>query len=255
VEAQILDENPQTQTLYRERLPFDVLLNMKGELMKPDIRFNIKLDQNVNTSIGVITTVNSKLEQLRLEQSEMNKQVFALILLNRFVAENPFSSSTGGGGVSAFARQSVSRLLEDQLNALAGNLIEGVDFDFGLNSETDFTSGGGQARTDLNVGISTNLLKDRLKISVGSNFELEGANRPNQKTTNIAGNIEIDYMLSRDGQYLLRAYRKDEYEVALQGQVIETGVSFIITLDFDTFREIFDNRKSRKAIKKSAEKK
>jgi hypothetical protein len=78
---------------------------------------------------------------------------------------------------------------------------------------------------------------------VGSNFELEGASRPNEKTSNIAGDIKADYSLSRSGQYVLRAYRLDQYEVALQGQVVETGLTFIITLDFDHFREIFEKKK------------
>jgi hypothetical protein len=143
----------------------------------------------------------------------------------------------------------VSRLLEDQLNNLAGGLIEGIELDFGLTSEEDFSTGRSQMRTDLNVGVSTRLLQDRLKISVGSNFELEGPSRPNQKTTNIAGNIQLDYMLSRDGRYSLRAYRRDEYEVALQGQVVETGVSFIITIDFNTFKELIEYKKAKKAAK------
>jgi hypothetical protein len=227
-------------------------MNMKGELLQPDITFDIELQQTTaGAGADMAMTINSRLEQLRLEQSEMNKQVFALILLNRFVADNPFASSGGGGGgVSAIARQSVSKLLADQLNALAGNLIEGVELNFGLNSEEDLTTGTGQMRTDFNVGISTKLLQDRLRISVGSNFELEGPVRPNEKTSNIAGNIQADYMLSRDGRYTLRAYRRDEYEVALQGQVVETGVTFIITMDFDTFREIFERRKALKELKR-----
>lgn len=249
VESIIIGENATTKVRYRERQPFDVKLNMKGELLKPEITFDLELNKSSSATSDLQYTINSKIDQLRLEQSEMNKQVFALVLLDRFVAENPFSSSGGSGAVSALARESVSRLLEDQLNNLAGGLIEGIELDFGLSSEEDFSTGSSQMRTDLNVGVSTRLLQDRLKISVGSNFELEGPSRPNQKTTNIAGNIQIDYMLSRDGRYSLRAYRRDEYEVALQGQVVETGVSFIITIDFNTFRELIAYNKAKKAAK------
>uniref|UniRef100_A0AAU6WPL0 Uncharacterized protein n=1 Tax=Chryseobacterium endophyticum TaxID=1854762 RepID=A0AAU6WPL0_9FLAO len=54
----------------------------------------------------------------------------------------------------------------------------------------------------------------------------------------------MDYSLSRDGRYMLRAYRKNEYQVALQGQIVETGLGFIITLDYDKFREIFQKSKN-----------
>lgn len=249
VESIIIGESATTKLRYRDRQPFDVKLNMKGELLKPQITFDLELNRSANLASDLQYTINSKIDQLRLEQSEMNKQVFALVLLDRFVAENPFSSSGGSGAVSTLARESVSRLLENQLNNLAGGLIEGIELDFGLTSEEDFSTGSSQMRTDLNVGVSTRLLQDRLKISVGSNFELEGPTRPNQKTANIAGNIQLDYMLSRDGRYSLRAYRRDEYEVALQGQVVETGVAFIITVDFNTFKELIEYKKAKKAAK------
>jgi hypothetical protein len=181
----------------------------------------------------------------------MNKQVFALLLLNRFIGENPFES---GAGMSAetMARQSVSKILSQQLNNLASGLIKGVDIDLGLDSSEDYSSGTKNTRTDLNVGLSKKLLNDRLKVSVGSNFALEGEARQNESTTNIAGNVTVDYSLSKDGRYMLRAYRKDEYQVALQGQIIETGLGFIITLDYDKFREIF--QKSRKDKRKKENK-
>ena len=50
---------------------------------------------------------------------------------------------------------------------------------------------------------------------------------------------------------MLRAYRKDEYQVALQGQIVETGVGFIITLDYDKFKEIFEKRRRNRANRKT----
>lgn len=243
VGQQINSESDESKAKYRNRIPFKVKLKIRGELMKPDISFDIEMAETSGTSAEVTSTINAKLDQLRLQETEMNKQVFALILLGSFVPDNPFESSSSSESVNAFARQSVSKLLSDQLNTLAGSLISGVDVDIGIESDQDYSTGTGQMRTDLNVAFSKRLLQDRLKITVGSNFELEGASRPNEKTSNIAGDIKADYSLSRSGQYILRAYRLDQYEVALQGQVVETGLTFIITLDFDHFREIFEKKK------------
>jgi len=110
--------------------------------------------------------------------------------------------------------------------------------------------GDKNTRTDLNVGVSKRLLNDRLKVSVGSNFNLEGQERQNERATNIAGDIAVDYMLSKDGRYMLRFYRTDQYQVALQGQVIETGVSFIITLDYNKFQDILRNQKENKDLRR-----
>lgn len=245
VEQQLSGESNATLNQFKQRIPFNTLLKMKGELLKPEISFDITTDEKNNSvSSNVTDIVDQKLAQIRNQESEMNKQVFALLLLNRFIGENPFESSAGLSA-EAMARQSVSKILSQQINNLASDLIKGVDLNFDLESSEDYSTGAKNTRTDLNVDISKKLLNDRLKVSVGSNFGLEGDARQNENMTNIAGDVTVDYSLSRDGRYTLRAYRKNEYQVALQGQIVETGVGFIITLDYDKFREIFQKSRDR----------
>ena len=78
---------------------------------------------------------------------------------------------------------------------------------------------------------------------MGSNFELEGPQNTNQQSNNIAGNVAVDYQLSRNGKYFIRFFRKNDYEGEIDGYVIETGLSFIINVDYNHFREIFHRRK------------
>ncbi|MCD0473049.1 translocation/assembly module TamB domain-containing protein [Flavobacterium sp. EDS] len=234
---------------YKQKIPFQALLKMNGELMKPEISFDIVLpDGNYDVSSDIITTSQAKLQQLRQDPAELNKQVFALLLLNRFVGENPFASESGGTSAESMARQSVSKILSDQLNNLAGELISGVELEFDLESTDDYTSGSKQNRTDLNVGVSKKLLDDRLKVTIGSSFALEGQERENEQDANIAGDVSIDYQLTKDGRYMLRAYRKNQYQVAVEGQVIETGVAFIITMNYNKFRELFHRSKEEKEL-------
>ncbi|MDN5627536.1 MAG: translocation/assembly module TamB domain-containing protein, partial [Weeksellaceae bacterium] len=243
VEQQLSGESAATLNQFKQRIPFNTLLKMKGELLKPEISFDITTDEKNNSVSSTVTDiVDQKLSQIRNQESEMNKQVFALLLLNRFIGENPFESSAGLSAED-MARQSVSKILSQQINNLASGLIKGVDLNFDLESSEDYSTGQKNTRTDLNVDISKKLLNDRLKVSVGSNFGLEGEARQNENMTNIAGDVTVDYSLSRDGRYTLRAYRKNEYQVALQGQIVETGLGFIITLDYDKFREIFEKAK------------
>ena len=100
-------------------------------------------------------------------------------------------------------------------------------------------------RTDLNVSLSKQLLNDRLKVTVGNNFELEGGQGTTQRSSGngLAGNVALDYQLSRDGKYMIRAYRQNEYEGQIEGYIIETGVRFIITLDYNHFRDLFRKKK------------
>ncbi|HSB92152.1 MAG TPA: translocation/assembly module TamB domain-containing protein, partial [Flavitalea sp.] len=72
---------------YKQKLPFKVNLMVKGELMKPDISFDVILpeDKSYNVATDVVENVETRLTALRTEPSELNKQVFALLLLGRFV--------------------------------------------------------------------------------------------------------------------------------------------------------------------------
>ncbi len=244
VDQQIASDSD--RNTFKQKIPVHTLLKINGELLKPELTFDIIIpDGNYNVAANVITTTEAKLAQIRQEPSELNKQVFSILLLNRFIGENPFSSEAGGTSGEAMARQSVSKILSQQLNNLASDLVKGVQLDFDLESTDDYTTGQQQNRTDLNVGISKQLLNDRLKVTVGSSFGLEGQ-QANEETTNIAGDLSADYMLTQDGRYLVRAYRKNEYQVALQGQVVETGVAFVITMDYNKFRELFHRSEEEK---------
>lgn len=242
----------ENQVQYKQKLPFNVNLNLRDELMKPHITFDIVLpDSTYTVSQTVVNTVNSRLSQIRQDPNELNKQVLGVLVLGHFIGDNPLASKGGSTTVSGVVRNSVSGLLSDQLNRLADNLIQGVDLDFGLSSGEDYSSGTATNRTDLNVGLSKRFLNDRLTVSVGNNFNLEGAQQ-GEKTSTIAGNLSVNYKLSKDGRYTLRAYRREQY-VVIQGQIVETGVGFTLTVDYNRFIQIFrrsrEDREARRRYK------
>jgi hypothetical protein len=237
--------------MYKQKLPFNVNLMLKNQLLTPSISFDIILpDSSYTVSPQVVSTVNDRLSQIRQDTNEMNKQVLGVLVLGHFIGDNPLQSQGGSEGIQGAIRSSVSSLLSDQLNKLAGNLIGGIQLSFDLTSGEDYSTGVAQNRTDLNVGLSKQFLNDRITVTVGNNFNLEGQNQPGQKTSDIAGNISIGYKLTEDGRYLVRAYRKDEY-IVVEGEVVETGVGFTLTYDYNKFIELFKGRtKEEKKLEK-----
>ena len=241
------------QNKFREALPFYVTLKMSGELLKPTITFDISLPPNVLT---LWPDVDQRLQQIRGEESELNKQVFALLLLNQFVGEDPVESVAGGGAggnssVGNLAFQSASQILTNQLDQLAGSLIKGVNIHFDLNNEQDFSTGNEIDYTELDVAVSKKLFNERVEVSVGSNFDVVGVGAPNQNSSNLAGDVSVDYKLSKDGRYRLRAYRQNQYDEVVEGQVVETGLSFILTLDYNSLKELFHRSQETKLIERT----
>ena len=230
---------------FNQKVPFKVILYLTGKISKPDIKFDIQLpEENSVISSNLRTTIENKLVQIRGDESATNKQVFSLLLMGRFVGEQSSDFFQGNGdNFSDLARQSVSRFLSSALNEIAANILKGVDIDLNLNSYRDFNNGGDVQRTDLNVALSKSFLNDRLTVGVGKNFGVQGQNA-NAKTNNgFIPDVSIGYKLTKDGKYLLKTYRKNQFEVILDGYVVETGVGFVVTMDYDTFSELFRRNK------------
>lgn len=254
--ADLMSDQLQKEALtpYKQTSIFTVSLMLKDKLMQPTISFDITLpEESLNLYGSYAQALDTKLQEVRQDQSEINKQVFALLLLGRFVGENPLQSSGASTSVGDMALQTASGLLTSQLNKLAGNLIQGVDLNFDLNNSTDYSNKSTQQRTDLSVGVSKRLFDDRVQVSVGSNFALQGTNQ-GQQANNIAGDVSVDYRLSKDGRYILRAYRKNQYEGVIEGQVVRTGVGFVFTFDYDRFKDAFRTAKENRAINKTQRK-
>jgi len=247
--------DPKLATRFKQEIPFRVLLMIKGSMKKPEISFDIQLPEEnaIGISNEMRTTIENKLVQLRENVAGTNKQVFSLLLFNRFVGEQStdfFKGSGGGGGFSDVARESVSKFLSSALDNIAADLFKGLDVDLNLDTYKDYSSGDQQQKTDLNVAVTKSFVNDRLSITVGKSFGVEGqdanAKASKQQGTPFLPDVTLNYKLTQDGKYLIRAYKKTQFEVILDGYVIETGLAFIVTLDYDRFRDLFTRKKDKK---------
>lgn len=242
IEAEVPKAVASDKSTNKTKTPLEVQLKMSGNLSSPVIDFKVVVAENAPSDIASEIEKDGYLKTLEQNPVEMNKQVFALLVLNKFLGEQS-SDFFSGINPEAIARQSVSKLLTDQLNLLAGDLIKGIKLDFNLNSTAMNTDAGNKARTDLNVGLSKAFLNDRLKIAVGRNFQLENTTGSAASSNEIVDNISLNYNLSKDGRYLFSAYRKNQYQAILDGFVVETGVAFTLTLDYAYFKELFEKKK------------
>jgi autotransporter translocation and assembly factor TamB len=228
----------------KQKLDFEVYMMIKGELLKPAISFRLDMPSKEQSAFG--GTVYTRIKQVNSIPSELNKQVMGLLALNSFIADNPFNSLTSGGG--SFETQAFStagRLLTQELNDFLGSVIKDVDIDIGLDVRDDYTSGEAQRRSDLKVGFTKSLANNRLSIYVGNTFALEHHNQNTNAMAGLAGDVSIEYLLSTDGKYRLKGYRLTEENLTFNGMVVETGVTFVVVLEFNKFKNAFRTKKKK----------
>ncbi|MCK9310733.1 MAG: translocation/assembly module TamB [Bacteroidales bacterium] len=219
----------------KQRYPFLVYLKLRCELLKPEISFEIKLPPEEK---GILNgAVNAKLILLNENPSALNKQVFALLVLGRFIQENPLQTETNG--VSSVTRATVGKLLSAQLNQWSSKIVPGVELNFDVQSYDEYQSGQSQGRTQVDIGLKKQLFNDRLSILVGGVVDVEGEKAKQNSASDITSDFTLEYKITKDGRYRLKGFRQNQYEGAIEGQLIETGVGIQYVRNFNKWKYFF----------------
>jgi translocation and assembly module TamB len=217
-------------------------LEIEGTIKNPLISFDLRTSAKAESSMKSQIENVDAFASVRKNQTAMNQQVFSLLLSSKFSSLESidlFSSLKA----QSIARQSISKILTEQLNALAGNVLGSVGLNFGLSSDQLSTVDGEAYRTNLNVGVKKSFLNDRVKVSVAKNFELENSSGIDQNSAELLDNIEVGYNITADGRYIVKIYRNSQFQTVLEGFVLETGVSFVLTSEYDNVKELFKKTK------------
>jgi len=206
---------------YKKRMPVNCLLGMKGNLFNPDISFGIELPgAEEKTKSMVSTLINT--------DAEVNRQMFALLALNRFLPPanlNEFSNINIGTGLEATSTELLSNQLSNWLSQIS------KDFDVGVN----YRAGNAMSSDEVEVALSTQLFNDRLSVdgSVGNNGN-------KQNTSQIVGDVNVELKLTEEGKFRMKFYNKSNSVDMLKANSLYTqGVGLFYRKEFDNFGELF----------------
>lgn len=220
----------------RRQLPFMVYLNLEGELMAPNISFG--LDMPPEHQDAFEGSLMARINAINEDESERNKQVFALLILGSFIHESPFATGDGPG-IATTARSSASQILSQQLNRLSDRYVRGVDISFELESYEVNRDDAAVGRTELQVEVSRRFFDDRIRVMVAGNVELEDDTHRETSPGDIAGDFTLEYLLTPAGDLLLRGFRRKEYGDIIDGELTTTGLSVVFSKSFTRFRDLF----------------
>ncbi|MDB4285696.1 translocation/assembly module TamB domain-containing protein [bacterium] len=227
ISNQLTDPNGSVAKEARRRSDIEVLLYIQGKAMKPDLSFNIMVPEAEKGGL-VSSSLARRLAQIRENESELNKQVFGLLLFNSFVGDN--QSGIGGANLGSVAVSSVSNFINGQLNSLADKYVKGIEFNINLESYQSTSGGETSAISELEVGLSKQLFNERMTVSVGTGIGLESSSlqqASDTQLTQISGNFVLNYKLTEDGRYSLRVFRKSDADDSLNGggnTRVKTGI-------------------------------
>lgn len=203
------------------RVPVQTQMILTGPMLNPDIEFAIDLPTSDASTQAVVKS------RLSTEQ-ELNRQVFALLVLNKFMPSE--SASFGSGvatGASSTGSEFVSAQLSNWLSQLSNEVDVGVNYRAGdqLNSE------------ELAVALTTQLFQDRLLLS--GNFGVQGQSTAiaGGSASSLIGDFRLEYMITQEGNLRLKVFNEsNQFDILNLGQsATKQGVGLIFQREFDGY--------------------
>ena len=207
-------------------VPVTVSLFLKGELTTPEITFDIELNESVESGLAG-NVVTERLNQIKSEEGELNKQVMGIIAFNQFLPYQGWDLQNSGE-TGNLAASSVSRAMNAQLGNLSDKL-GGVDIQVDVDNSPDLT----MDRFNL---MATKQFSDRLSISVGGNF---GQANSTQNNTVFAGDYIVYYQLNKSGTLALKIFSKSNPNLYLNYIQQVSGATIQHTKEFNNFKNLF----------------
>jgi hypothetical protein len=219
-----------TSDMYRRRVPVETVLHLQDKLFNPSISFEIQLP-------GGDESTREMIERIITTEQEMNRQVFSLLILNRFVPPEDGLNTALGYGMGSTSSELLSNQLSNWLSQISS------DFDIGVN----YRPGDEITNQEIEVALSTQLFDDRVIIdgNVGVRGDLKGNNTvsSDERTSNIIGDVNVEVKITPEGRFRVKAFnRSNTFDVLNSNFPYTQGVGIFYRREFDSLYEIFRKR-------------
>lgn len=237
----ILAEQATTNCVQAKRkYPVEVVMKLDGPMLNPQINFDLiayDLPDNVTCSDGSVIQLKFQFQafKAKLDEQELKKQVFSLIVLRRLSPPDAFAT---GGSLA----NSVSELFSNQLSYWLNQVDQNLEIDLDLGSLDQ------EAFNTFQLRLSYSFLNGRLRVT------REGTLNNNQyarsDVSNIVGDWTVDYLLTPDGKFKVKMFNRTNINqltntIGTQS-TITTGVSLLHTQSFDHWRDLITSARERR---------
>lgn len=218
-----------SQTDVTGRYPVTAVIDLNGPLLTPQIQLGLNFDQLPQE---VQTSQYSLINSIKSDESELNRQVFSLLVLQRLSPQGTlaFDSSVGAGAVGG----SLGSLLSSQLNNFFNSIDSNLEVDIGLGNL------GQDALASLQVRLSYSFFQGRLRVTNETGF---GGTSDDVTGNAYVGDWLLDYYISQTGELRARLEYNSTPNIYTQRITQSQSVSLLHTKRFDSLRELFGSDK------------
>jgi len=231
----------------RKKTDVDLSMHIGGTLYEPNVSFDLDFPELTGE---IKAYAESKLNALRQNESEINNQVVALIVLNTFLPSNTSISGTsysqgeifssGYNTLSEFVSSQLSFIVNDGLEALLAEngFISGVDFNmgfsknagiFGIQSDNELTP------DEIAISPTLRFLDDKWELDLDGSYVRKSTFA--QADNYFIGDFSLGYFLTDDKRLKLRAYGKYDVDEIGTSREQKYGIGISYRKEFGALAE------------------
>lgn len=239
--APILGQPDCSAPQINRKYPIQVMLDLDGPLLSPLINFDIVakdlpdvLPLDGDNCTDTRPDFDFQAFKNRIDDQELKRQVFSLIILRRFSPPDAFFSA-GGSSI----RGSVSELLSNQLSYWMTQVDDKLEIDVDLQSLDT------EAYNTFQLRLSYRFLDGRLRVTRDGSIVPQDER---SSTASLIGDITVEYMLTPDGKFRAKMYNRTNFNTLQIGQqsTMTTGASIQYTQSFNEIKELIQSSRNRK---------
>ncbi len=213
----------ETANQFRRRVPVETVLLLEDNLFNPNISFDIDVP-------GGDDNTRELIEREITTDQEMNRQVFSLLVLNRFMPRDQYAAL--GYGMGATSSELLSHQLSNWLSQISS------DFDIGFN----YRPGDEISSQEVELALSTQLFDDR--VIIDGNFGVAGnqtaTGHQTQGTNQIIGDVNVEVKITPEGKFRVKAFnRSNTFDIIHSNAPYTQGIGVFYRREFDQLYDFF----------------
>lgn len=195
---------------------FLVSINISGTLDALQLTFDCTAPDDGSISSDIAS----------LDAEERSKAALMLLIAQTYIGPGN-SSSMGLGTANAALNSMLNREMDSMLAGMKHTSI-----DVGIDT---YNADGGNTRTNYSLKVSQNFFNDRFRATIGGQV----SSGTGQTSGARLGDMSLEWLIKKDGSHLLKLFRTTNYESVLEGELIETGISYVQERSGFGWRQLF----------------
>lgn len=208
----------------KRRVPVNCNILLSNKLTNPDIKFDIEIPSSQNFN-------QYAFDQYVNTQEEMNRQVFSLLMANKFYAVQEAGGQGNQG--SSYLGTTASELLSNQLSSLFSK----NDHNIGVG--VNYRPGDEVTNEEYEVALSTQVLDNKILLSGNIGYGRDASGSSSSDDGSLIGDFDVEVKLNRQGNIRAKAYTHSNNDVIYETSPTTQGIGVSFQEDFNTFRELF----------------